>query len=98
MRAAWWPRCCAWPRSTAEAGAPGAARAEVAKTLAVIGEAGLDQGREYLAGNRLTAADISVVYMLYLLKLIKQFDGAPDNVKAYFKHITSRDSWKKATA
>ncbi len=73
------------------------ARGEVDKTLSVLGENGLDDGREYLAGNRFTAADISVVYMLYLLKLIKQFDGAPENVKAYFKRITSRDSWKKAT-
>ena len=50
------------------------------------------------SGGRLTAADISIVYMLYLIKVMRQFDGAPENVQAYFKRLTKRESWVAATA
>jgi len=49
--------------------------------------------REFVAADRFTAADISIVYMLFLLNMIRQFDDAPDNVKAYYKNISSRESW-----
>ncbi len=58
------------------------AREQVDKQLGCIAERGLDDGREWLAAGRFTAADISVGYMLYLLKLVRQFDGAPEAVQA----------------
>lgn len=73
------------------------ARSEVDHLLEFIGEHGIGD-REYLAGDRLTAADISIVYMLYLIKVMRQFDGAPENVQAYFKRLAKRESWVAATA
>ena len=74
------------------------ARAQVDKQLAVIGERGLGEGREYLAAGRFTAADIAVGYMLYLLKIVRQFDGAPDSVRAYFDQLKARPAWQAASA
>lgn len=73
------------------------ARADTTKALTMLAEHGL-KDREYLAAARFTAADISVGYMLYLLKVIRQFDDAPDAVKEYFGRITSRPSWAAASA
>ena len=74
------------------------ARAETHKQLACLAERGLADGRRWLAQARLTAADISLGYMLFLLKIMKQFDGAPPAVAAYFDRIRALDSWKKASA
>lgn len=74
------------------------ARETVDKQLALVAERGLADGRTYLAGDRLTAADMSVGYMLYLLKIVKQFDGAPEPVRAYFDRLRQLDSWKRASA
>jgi hypothetical protein len=41
---------------------------------------------------------MSVGYMLYLLKIVKQFDGAPEPVRAYFDRLRGIDSWKRASA
>lgn len=79
------PRMAAWALS------------EVNQLLEFIGKNGLGE-REYIAADRFTAADISVTYMFYLLKTIRQFNGAPDNLKAYFKRVTGRDSWAAASA
>ncbi|TGY89016.1 glutathione S-transferase family protein [Marinicauda algicola] len=73
------------------------ARHEVDKHLNMIAERGL-KGHDYLAADRFTAADISVVYMLYLLKLVKQFNGAPEPVRAYFDRVAAREAWRKASA
>jgi glutathione S-transferase len=73
------------------------ARYEFDKQASVIASRGLE-GREWLAGGRLTLADMSIVYMLLLVKLVKQFDDVPDQLKAYFKRVTALDSWKRATA
>ncbi|WP_420430203.1 glutathione S-transferase family protein [Hyphobacterium sp.] len=73
------------------------AKAEFDKQAALICERGLG-GREWLAGDRLTLADMSVVYMLLLVKLVKQFDSVPDELKAYFRRVTALDSWKRASA
>ena len=73
------------------------ARYEFDKQASVIASRGLE-GREWLAGGRLTLADMSIVYMLLLVKLVKQFDDVPDELKAYFKRVTALDSWKRATA
>jgi glutathione S-transferase len=75
------------------------ARAEVDKQLKLLSERGLEGGaRTYLAGDRLTLADMSLGYMLLLLKIVKQFDGAPEPVRAYFDRLRQLDSWKRATA
>lgn len=74
------------------------ARDAVDKQLVMLAERGLGDGREFLAGGRLTAADMSVGYMLYLLKIVKQFDGAPEAVRAYFDRLRQIDSWKRASA
>ncbi|WP_300542662.1 glutathione S-transferase family protein [Maricaulis sp.] len=79
------PRLAAWARS------------EVEHLLEFAGKSGLGE-REYLAANRFTAADISLGYMLYLLKIIRQFDSVPENLKTWFKRLTGRDSWAVATA
>lgn len=71
---------------------------EFKKHARLISERGLADGRDWLAGGRLTLADMSVVYMLYLMKLIRQFDDVPENVKAYFKWVTALDSWQNASA
>ena len=73
------------------------ARYEFDKQASVIASRGLE-GREWIAGGRLTLADMSIVYMLLLVKLVKQFDDVPDELKAYFKRVTALDSWKRATA
>jgi glutathione S-transferase len=70
----------------------GWAKTETAKVLDYLSEAGLGENT-YLAADRFTAADISVCYMFYLLKIIGQFDDAPANLKRYFKHLTQRPSW-----
>ncbi|MHA6287905.1 glutathione S-transferase family protein [Maricaulis sp. CAU 1757] len=72
------------------------AKHESDKILAMLGEHAIGE-REFVAGARFTAADISLTYMFYLLKLIRQFGEAPDNVKAYFKRMTERPSWEIAS-
>jgi glutathione S-transferase len=75
------------------------ARGQVDKQLAVLAERGLEGGgRDFLAGDRLTLADMSVGYILFLLKIVKQFDGAPPAVAAYFDRLRAIDSWKRASA
>jgi len=73
------------------------AKTDTVKALKMLADHGLE-GRDYLAGGRFTAADISVGYMLFLLKIIKQFDDAPDAVKAYFSRLTARPGWIAASA
>lgn len=73
-------------------------KSEFLKHANLIAARGLAEDREWLAGNRLTLADMSVVYMLYLMKLVKQFEGVPDEVNTYFKRVTALESWKRATA
>jgi len=72
-------------------------KVETDKLLKVLGEHAIGD-REFIAANRFTAADISVVYMCYLLRMIRQFNDAPDNLKDYFKRMTSRESWGEAAA
>jgi glutathione S-transferase len=72
------------------------AQYEVNKLLDYLGNIEL-KDREYLVADRFTAADIAVVYMLYLLKIIRGMKAAPDNLNAYFKRITEREAWKVAS-
>ncbi|PWE18926.1 glutathione S-transferase family protein [Marinicauda salina] len=72
-------------------------RREADRHLNMISERGLKHS-DYLAGDRFTAADISVGYMLFLLKLLRVLDDAPGPVQAYWKRITAREAWIKASA
>lgn len=72
------------------------ARHEMDKLLEFVSKHGLGD-REFLAGDRFTAADISIGYMCYLLKLIRQFSDAPDNLKAYLARLAARPSWAIAS-
>lgn len=70
----------------------------VADQLALLGERGLENGkRKFLAGDRLTFADMSVAYMLYLLKITRNFGDAPQSVSDYFNHIKTIESWQRAS-
>jgi len=73
-------------------------RAELDKLLGLLGERGLAEGRAFLAADRLTGADVAVGYLLYLLKIVKQFDGAPESVRAYFDRLRARPAWITASA
>ncbi|WP_412545050.1 glutathione S-transferase family protein [Maricaulis sp. MIT060901] len=85
------------PEEHRNAGIAAWAKSETDKHLEALEHSGIGKG-SYLVADRLTAADISVGYMLYLLKIIRQFGDAPDSVRAYFRRITARDSWKIASA
>lgn len=84
------------PEKARNAGIAAWAWDETSKGLEFIAKNGLAEGA-YLAGERFTAADISVGYMLYLLKLIGKLGEAPESVQAYFKRLTSRDAWAAAS-
>ncbi len=73
------------------------AKGDTDKVVKALAEAGIGS-REYIAADRFTAADISVIYMLFLLKLIGQLEDAPQAVKDYFDRMTAREGWKLATA
>jgi glutathione S-transferase len=75
----------------------GWAKAEMDKALGYLSRTGLGD-KNYLAADRFTAADISVCYMFYLLKIIRQFDSAPQNLKSYFKRLIQRPGWIAASA
>jgi glutathione S-transferase len=79
------PRLAAWAKS------------ETLHLLDFASRHGLGDG-DYFAAGRFTAADISIVYMLFILKMIRQFDEVPENLKSYFKRLTRRDSWAVASA
>lgn len=68
------------------------ARFETDKLLEFASKHGLGD-REFITGDRFTAADISLGYMFFLLKLIRQFSDAPENLKSYFARLTARPSW-----
>ncbi|WP_417490190.1 glutathione S-transferase family protein [Maricaulis sp.] len=73
------------------------AKYETGKLLRFASEHGVGD-REFIAGERFTAADISITYMFYLLKLIRQFGDAPENLKNYFSRMTSRPGWVIASS
>ncbi|GGG96364.1 glutathione S-transferase [Glycocaulis albus] len=73
------------------------AKKEVEKHLQLIATRGLE-GRDWLAADRFTAADISVGYLLYLLKIIRQLKDAPPAIQAYWERLTALESWQKASA
>ena len=68
------------------------AKSETDKLLAFLSSHAIAD-REFVCADRFTVADISIIYMLFLLNMIRQFDDAPDNVKAYYKSMTTRQNW-----
>lgn len=73
------------------------AEAETRKCLGVI-DHGL-KGHDWLAADRFTAADISVGYMLFLLKLIGKLEPtASPAIMDYWERLTAREGWKAAAA
>lgn len=72
------------------------ARMETGKILNFLSEHAVAD-RQFIAADRFTAADISITYMFYLLKIIREFGNAPDNLQTYFNNMTARESWKIAT-
>lgn len=71
------------------------ARAETRKCLSFMDRT-LRQ-RDYLCAHGFTAADISVSYMLFILKLIRELDDAPESVLAYWARVTERPAWQKVS-
>jgi glutathione S-transferase len=52
--------------------------------------------REFLCGDRFTAADICVAYALILARAVKLDEGVPDALKAYRDRMTARPAFKAA--
>ncbi|HOP19819.1 MAG TPA: hypothetical protein PK585_07040, partial [Amphiplicatus sp.] len=57
------------------------------------------EGRDYILGEDFSLADISLGYILFLIKL----SGEAENIlgartKLYLDRLTAREAWKKATA
>lgn len=73
------------------------AEGEVKKALKLV-ELTLGD-HDYLAADRFTAADISVGYMLLLLKLMKRFNVvAGPATRDYWPRLKERAAWKAAMA
>jgi len=53
--------------------------------------------KEYLLGD-FSLADISVVYLLFLIKITGNGDMLGEKTSAYFKRATARDAWKNSCA
>lgn len=71
------------------------AKAETANCLNFIEQ---DLGdKDYLLGD-FSLADISVAYLLFLIKITKNGEILGDKTNAYFKRVTTREAWGKASA
>ena len=71
------------------------AKAESTKNMQFIADALGD--KEYMLGT-FSAADISIGYMLFLHRVINQFDIVPDNLKAYWQRLKQRPAWQKVAS
>jgi glutathione S-transferase len=69
------------------------AKGETAKCLEFLKQ-GLGD-KNYLLPSGFSAADISVGYMLFLLKITKNFDDIPAEIKAYWERLIARAAWQK---
>ena len=72
------------------------AKAGLKERLAVV-ETRLE-GRQYLAGDRFTLADVSVAYCLNLGGLLRVAEDYPPNVVAYFERMKARPAFQAAAA
>ena len=70
------------------------AKAETSNCLNFIEESLGD--KDYLLGE-FSLADISVAYLLFLIKVTRNGDILGEKTKAYFKRVTARDAWVKAS-
>jgi glutathione S-transferase len=66
------------------------------KTVAPVLEAHL-KGREYIVGNKFSAADVVVAGMLTFANMLNNLDGYPE-LKAYLGRMMARPAAKKAFA
>lgn len=53
--------------------------------------------RDYFLGE-FSLADISIAYVLFLLKITRNAGIFGDGISAYFKRISARDGWQKMSA
>ena len=84
------------PEESRNATALAEAKASLLERLALV-EARLE-GREYLAGDRFTLADISVAYCLNLGGMLRVTGDYGPNVAAYFERIKARPAFQAAAA
>jgi glutathione S-transferase len=54
--------------------------------------------KAYLAGDEFTAADISVGYALFLMKLFKIYPPGHANLDAYYERLAARRAFQTATS
>lgn len=73
------------------------ARSEMDKHINYLMIRSLGDGRPWMIGDQFTAADISVGYMMFLLKIMKILPDLPQEIRDYFDRVTARDAWKKAS-
>lgn len=59
-------------------------------------EHALADGREFLCGDRLTMADISVGYALFLARFLRIEDTLNDQLKAYLDRLVARPAFVRA--
>ncbi len=86
------------PEDKRNAGLARWAKGELAKHLDHIAVRGLGEGRKWVAAGRFTAADMSLGYMLFLMKLLRLIDEAPAEVRAYWERLIAREAWRRASA
>lgn len=73
------------------------AASETQKFFAFFDEHGLGD-KDTVCARGFTLADISVTYMLLLLKLMRRFDLVPERTQAYWKRMVERPAWAIASA
>jgi len=54
------------------------------------------EGREYLAGDKFTIADIAVGYAIYLAEFLHILGDEAPHVRAYWQRLSERPAFKKA--
>ena len=84
------------PEEGRNAAALAEAKASLLERLGLV-EARLE-GRQYLAGDRFTLADISVAYCLNLGGMLRLADDYGPNVSAYFERMKARPAFQAAAA
>ena len=70
------------------------ARRQFAQLLGVLGDA--LEGKDFLVGNRFTAADIMAVYGVTLVKQVGEMPDEPRAVHAWHDRLTARPAFERA--
>ncbi|MDP1630126.1 MAG: glutathione S-transferase family protein [Caulobacter sp.] len=84
------------PEDSRDGAALAEARAMLFERLALV-EAQLE-GRQYLAGDRFTLADVSVAYVLNLGAMLRVSGDYSPNIAAYFARMMARPAFQAAAA